>query len=119
MRSRRAMRASVSSRDRRVMQVRRRLDDFDLGRRLGTIGRAWRRRTAGWARPIVRRQHRADAQLRECAGRLDTLSPLAVLGRGYAVVLERGQNARCACGGRLPGETIQVTLATGRDWPVK
>ena len=40
-----------------------------------------------------RRQHRAEARLRNVAGRLDTLSPLAVLGRGYAVVLERRSHA--------------------------
>ena len=61
-----------------------------------------------------RRHHRASAQLADCAGRLETLSPLAVLGRGYAVCwnADRTRVVRDASDVR-PGDLVLVTLATG------
>jgi exodeoxyribonuclease VII large subunit len=63
---------------------------------------------------VRRRQHRAEAQLGSVAGRLDTLSPLAVLGRGYAVAwnADRTRVLRDAAA-VAPGDTVQVTLARG------
>ena len=80
-----------SARRRRVARrlramVRRQLDTLDLGRRLGAIRTrlvAARRPPAGADRG--RGVAQVDAALRNCASRLETLSPLAVLARGYAV----------------------------------
>ena len=61
-----------------------------------------------------RRRHTADARLRGCASRLDTLSPLAVLGRGYAVCwnADRTEVVRDAAA-TTPGDRVRVTLARG------
>jgi exodeoxyribonuclease VII large subunit len=63
---------------------------------------------------VTRRQHRAARQLGNCAGRLDTLSPLSVLGRGYAVCwnADRTRVVRAAADVR-PGDGVRVTLAKG------
>jgi exodeoxyribonuclease VII large subunit len=110
----RAMRGRIALRERRLQQLRRQLDTCDLGRRLASIrtrlvGGDGRLRSA-----IADRRHRAEMQLRNCAGRLDTLSPLAVLGRGYAVCwnAERTEVIRDAAT-RAPGDRVTVTLARG------
>jgi exodeoxyribonuclease VII large subunit len=108
------MRSRLALRERRVGQIRRQLETLDLGRRLAGIrtrlvGAEGRLRAA-----VVRRRHRADAQLRDSAGRLASLSPLAVLGRGYAVAWndERTQVLRDAADTAV-GDRIRVTLAKG------
>ena len=62
----------------------------------------------------ARGRQRAEARLRESAGRLDTLSPLAVLARGYAVCWtgDRSRIVRDA-GDAPPGSAINVTLQRG------
>src|SRR5262249_33162737 len=63
---------------------------------------------------ITRRRHRADAKLRDSAARLASLSPLAVLGRGYAVAWndERTRVLRDVADTSV-GDRIRVTLAIG------
>jgi len=110
----RAMRTQAAGRERRAQQLRRRLDGCDIGRRLGAINTRLVAADGRLTSAIVRRHHRADAQLRECAGRLDTLSPLAVLGRGYAVEwnADKTRVLRDAATVRR-GELVRVTLAHG------
>ena len=110
----RIMRAGLAARERRRQQIERQLTTFDLGRRLAGI----RTRLVGAGGRLTgavrRRQHRAVAQLGSVAGRLDTLSPLAVLGRGYAVAwnADRTRVLRDASSA-APGDTVRVTLARG------
>jgi len=108
------MRSRLALRERRVGQIRRQLETLDLGRRLAGIrtrlvGAEGRLRAA-----VTRRRHRADAQLRDSAGRLASLSPLAVLGRGYAVAWndERTRVLRDVADTTV-GDRIRVTLAKG------
>ncbi len=65
------------------------------------------------AAATTRAHHRADARFRACASRLDTLSPLAVLGRGYAVCWTAdGARILRASTDVDVGDSVRVTLAT-------
>ena len=81
----RAVLARLARQEREFRTVRQRLEANDLGRRFEVIrgrlhGADERLRAAA-----VRGRERADMRLRVLAGRLENLSPLAVLARGYAV----------------------------------
>src|SRR5215467_14406121 len=109
-----ALRAAFTIRVRRLQTMERRLDAFDLGRRLA------RNRTALVAvdgklrQSVAARTHRAQAKLGTLAGRLDSLSPLAVLARGYAVCWneDRTRAIRDAVD-VATGDTVHVTLSRG------
>jgi exodeoxyribonuclease VII large subunit len=110
----RVMRAGLAARERRLQQLERQLGTFDVGRRLAGIRTRLVSAEGRLTGAIARRHHRADAQLRNSARRLETLSPLAVLARGYAVcwtddrrriVHDAADVAR--------GDTVRVTLARG------
>ncbi len=75
--------------------------------RLAALGRALGRAAVGVART-------AGARLGVAAGRLDSLSPLAVLGRGYAIVFaERDGSIVRRAAALAPGDPIRVRLAEG------
>ena len=82
----------------RVAELRLQLDD---SRR--TIDRAM-------ARAVPQRRHRATAARR----RLEALSPLAVLGRGYAIVEGPDGRIRTRASGLRPGDRAAVRLQDGR-----
>jgi exodeoxyribonuclease VII large subunit len=104
----------VAGRQRRLQQLRRQIDACDLGKRFAGIRTRLVTADGRLRSAIARRHHRADRQLRGCAGRLETLSPLAVLARGYAVCWneDRTQVIRDAAV-TAPGDRVRVTLATG------
>ena len=110
----RAMRAGVAVRDRRVQGLERQLGVFDVGRRLAEVRTRLVRGRGRLTAAITLRKHRADAQLRSCASRLEALSPMAVLGRGYAVCwnADRTRVVRDA-GDVARGDDVRVTLARG------
>ena len=59
-------------------------------------------------------RHRADGRLRATAARLEALSPLAVLGRGYAVCWNADRTAVVRDAARVAGgDRVRVTLARG------
>lgn len=110
----RVARSGLRRRERRVHEWRLRLEALDLGRRLGRI-RTRLAEARGGLTAAARATHRGrDAQLRVATGRLETLSPLAVLARGYAVCwdAERSQIIRDAAV-VSPGQHIHVTLDRG------
>ena len=67
-----------------------------------------RRIVEGW--PPIGRQ--ARARLGELAARLDALSPIAVLGRGYAIALHGGRALTDASTAKV-GDALRVRLAHG------
>ena len=60
------------------------------------------------------RTDRARARFQTTVGRLETLNPLAVLGRGYAVAwnADKTRVLRDASA-VVPGDTVRVTLSRG------
>jgi exodeoxyribonuclease VII large subunit len=106
--------SAIVARDRRLQQLERQLATFDVGRRLAAIrtrlvGADGRLRSA-----MSRRQHRVTAHLSNRVGRLESLSPLAVLARGYAVCWtgDRTRLVRTTSDVGV-GDRVRVTLANG------
>jgi exodeoxyribonuclease VII large subunit len=111
---RRAMQAGIARRQRSWQSLRLALETFDLRRWLGRVRTRLVAAEGRLSAAANRRRHAADARLRGAAARLDTLSPLAVLGRGYAVCwnAERTEIVRDA--GRVGvGDHVRVTLNRG------
>jgi exodeoxyribonuclease VII large subunit len=111
---RRAMRAAVARRERAYQALRLKLETFDLRRRLGQIRTRLAAAEGRLGAAAARRRHAADARLRGAAARLDSLSPLAVLGRGYAVCWNADRTAIVRDAAAVtPGDEVRVTLARG------
>lgn len=107
-------RQSLQTRERHVRSLERRLNACDLRQRLGHVRTRLVSVDGRAAAALTRRLHRATTRLRECAGRLESLSPLAVLGRGYAVCWNADRTAIIrAASQATPGERVRVTLAEG------
>ncbi|HWN85271.1 MAG TPA: exodeoxyribonuclease VII large subunit [Vicinamibacterales bacterium] len=111
---RRAVQSGVETRARRHRTLRAALDTFDPRHRLAAVRGRLQAATSALDVGISRRRLRLDSRLGSAAARLDSLSPLAVLGRGYAVcwdatrtrVLRRASET-------APGEAVRVTLHEG------
>ncbi len=111
---RHAARSAISRRLRTFQALRLQLEQFDLRRRLGTV-RARLVKVEGSLRAAALRRHnRAEARLHTCAARLDSLSPLAVLGRGYAVVWDESRTHVIRTSTEVSrGDTVRITLSEG------
>jgi exodeoxyribonuclease VII large subunit len=106
--------AGIARRDRVYRTLRLRLESRDLRRHLAAIrtrlGAANGRLTlaAGASR------HRAESRLTSLAGRLENLSPLAVLARGYAVCWNEDRTAIVRRAATVTvGDRVHVTLHEG------
>jgi exodeoxyribonuclease VII large subunit len=98
----------------RFETLRRRLEQRDVRR--VTAGLATRVvRAEGRLREIMtRRHHVAEAAAGRLAARLDALSPLSVLGRGYAVCWNDARTSIIRAASAVqPGDHVRVTLADG------
>ena len=111
---RRAMDVALARHRRRFVTLRQGLEAHDLRRRLASIrGRV--QAADGRLTAAARRAHgRADSRFRVLAGRLDTLSPLAVLARGYAVCWdETGTRIIRSADTVSAGDRVRVRLEHG------
>jgi exodeoxyribonuclease VII large subunit len=111
---RHALTGNLARRARRHDQLRRALEHFDPRHRLAAVRMQLGTRDAQLARALTRRLHRADAGFKALAARLDGLSPLAVLGRGYAVCWDDDRRTilRDAAAVKT-GDHVRVTLERG------
>jgi exodeoxyribonuclease VII large subunit len=111
---RHAARAALGRRLRSYQVLRLQLEQYDVGRRLGTVRTMLTAVDAAMNAAAARQHHRAEARVRTCAARLTSLSPLAVLGRGYAVVWD-GSRTRVirSAAETQPGDALRVTVAEG------
>jgi exodeoxyribonuclease VII large subunit len=111
---RHAARDQLANRRRRLDGIDRALGQFDPRHRLARIRAALLGQDARLHAAAARRLHRGQARFRDAAARLDGLSPLAVLGRGYAVCWD-GERTRIVrdASSLAPGDAIRVTLEHG------
>ena len=111
---RRGLREQVSSRERIYQSLRLGLETFDLRRRLGGIRTRLVAADGGLAHASARGRHRAEGRVRGAAARLHALSPLAVLGRGYAVCWNADRTVVIRDSAAVAkGDRLRVTLAQG------
>ena len=108
------MRAAAHRQRDRFDGLRRRLERRDARQVLAALVGRVQRADDGLRHRIGARQARADAQVRQLGGRLDALSPLAVLGRGYAVCWNEARTSIIRTRTAVqPGDAVRVTLADG------
>jgi exodeoxyribonuclease VII large subunit len=111
---RRAIREQLARRERGYHALRLKLETFDLRRRLGTIRTRLVAAEGQLGAAFARAHHRHDAQLRTAVARLESLSPLAVLGRGYAVCWDADRTRVIRDASSVsPGDRVRVTLQKG------
>jgi exodeoxyribonuclease VII large subunit len=107
-------RDGLERRRRRVETLRRELGQFDPRHRLGRVRATLITERGRLDSVMARHLHRVQSRFKANAARLDGLSPLAVLGRGYAVCWN-GDRTRVVrdAGSVAPGDAIRVTLERG------
>jgi exodeoxyribonuclease VII large subunit len=109
-----ALRVQVVARQRRYLALWRALETFDLRRRLSRVRTRLMAADGRLAGATAKSRHQADRRLRAGAARLEALSPLAVLGRGYAVCWNADRTAVIRDADAITtGERVRVTLARG------
>ena len=109
-----SVRASLQVRERQQGAMRQRLDARAPGRRLQELLMAVSSATERLFAAAERARHRHDARFRALAGRLESMSPLGVLARGYALCWDE-QHARLVrdAASVSPGDRVRVTVSRG------
>jgi exodeoxyribonuclease VII large subunit len=111
----RAGRALVARKERRYHERRLALETYDLRRQIGLVRTRLTRVDAALRAATVRTHTRADGRFRGQAARLESLSPLAVLGRGYAVCWDEGRTRIIRDASTVgEGDGVRVTLHRGQ-----
>jgi exodeoxyribonuclease VII large subunit len=104
----------VARRGRRHELLRRSLDQFDPRHRLAAVRTRLVSRDGQLKAAVRRRMSAAQARLGALAARIDGLSPLAVLGRGYAVAWDESRTHILRDAATVAvGDRINVTLESG------
>jgi len=99
---------------RRLAQQRARLEAQDVRHRLASVRRRVEAGHAALHAGMEARYHRLDARARAAIGRLDALSPLSVLSRGYAVCFNDDRSAVIRRADQVtPGDAVRVRLGDG------
>jgi exodeoxyribonuclease VII large subunit len=89
----RALLSQLAGRARLYQSMRRKLDTFDIRVRLGGVRSRLVAADGRLDGALTLKRHRAEARLHSTAARLEALSPLAVLARGYAVCWNEDRTA--------------------------
>jgi exodeoxyribonuclease VII large subunit len=89
----RALRGRIARRERAYQALLLKLERLDVRRRFEVMRARLAAVDGRLLTGVGRRMHGADARFRATAARLDSLSPLAVLGRGYAVCWNADRSA--------------------------
>lgn len=106
--------AGIALRARRHAQLRRSLDQFDPRHRLAAVRTRLVSRDAQLAAAVRRRMTAAASRLGGLAARIEGLSPLAVLGRGYSVTWDAARTRIIRDASTLtPGDAVRITLERG------
>jgi len=106
--------AARARRERRFRALQLRLEASALDRRLGAVRVRLTGAAARLDAAVTRRRTDAGGRLGVLAGRLESLSPLAVLGRGYAVCWNEDRTRVIRRAATLsPGDRVRVTLGEG------
>ena len=110
----RSGRGTIARRMRAYQLLRDRLDALDIRRTLASVQKSLALADAKLAAGVTSRYHAADAMFGALAARLDALSPLAVLGRGYAVCWDATRRAIVVDAASVEeGAGVRVTLHKG------
>ncbi|HMF62173.1 MAG TPA: exodeoxyribonuclease VII large subunit [Vicinamibacterales bacterium] len=111
---RRAATAHLARRERAYRELRLRLESRDLRRSLSSIRNRLGAADSRLGSASGQARHRAESRLSSLAGRLENLSPLAVLARGYAVCWNADRTAIIRSASAVgEGDRVRVTLHEG------
>ena len=106
--------STLARRQRRHQLLVRALTQFDPRHRLAAVRTRLVSRESALSNAMTRRLHVADSRFKGVVGRLEGLSPLAVLGRGYAVAWNAARTHILRDAATVAvGDAIRVTLARG------
>ena len=109
-----ALRRRVAAERRRVNTLRARLDALDVRQRLSSVRRRLDGQRAAIDAHMRALHHRAQARLGVSAGRLEALSPLSVLARGYAVCWTNDRSTVVRRASQVAaGDRVHVRLSEG------